>query len=299
MSRWRDTLAFRVTARFFEHDGLGLAAEGAFRFLLSFVPSCIFLVAMTTVVGLSDEVLDYLVSSLGTVLPKGGEDIVGETVGAALSNPMPGLLTSSLLLTIWTASGVLGTFTKALNRAFDCPSSRRTFFRNMLVSNALVPIVAVPVAAAAVLVVFGSNIANRIVEYGNFTFLASGTGLAVRWAVTFVVVVLLLALLYKIAPTRPMRMRDMLPGALLATLLWIALSFLFKQFVASGFARYSIYGGLTAVVLFMFWTYLSAIAFLAGAEFNAELMREREDEITSERALGSPDDVDLERHADT
>jgi membrane protein len=212
---------------------------------------------------------------------------------------MPGLLTTSLLLTIWTASSVLGTFTKALNRVFDCPTSRRTFFRNMFVSNLLVPVVAVPVTAAAVLVVFGSTIANRIVAYGNLTFLESGLGWVVRWAVTLGVVVLLLALLYKIAPTRPMRMRDMLPGAVLATVLWILLSMLFKEFVASGFARYQIYGGLTAVVLFLFWCYLSAIAFLAGAEFNAELMREREDDITAERALAPDGEVDLEGHADT
>src|SRR6185369_10785853 len=138
--------------------------------------------------------LEYLVSSLAAVLPKGGDAIVGETIGAALSNPMPGLLTSSLLLTVWTASGVLGTFTKALNRAFDCPSSRRTFFRNLFVSNVLVPVVTIPVVVAAVLVVFGSNIANRLVAYGNLTFLESGLGSTVRWAVTLAVVVMLLSL---------------------------------------------------------------------------------------------------------
>jgi membrane protein len=284
MSNLSDTLVYRVGARFFQHDGFGLAAEGAFRLILSLVPSLIFLIALTTVVGLSDQAIDYVVSSLTAVLPRGSQDVVADTIGAALSNPMPGLLTSSLIITLWTASGVLGTFTKALNRAFDCRSSRRTFFRNMLVSMLLVPVVAVPVTAAALLVVFGNTIANRIVASRRLPFLESALGWSVRWAITLGLVVLLLALLYKIAPTRRMRFRDMLPGALLATVVWILLSGLFKEFVSSGFARYRIYGSLTAVVIFMFWTYLSAIAFLIGAEFNAELICERDDEITDKPA---------------
>lgn len=285
MSEIGDTLAYRVLARFFEHDGLGMAAEGAFRFLLSFVPSCIFFIALTTVVGLNDQSIAYVVGLLTTALPPGSQDVVGDTISAALSNPLPGLLTSSLILTLWTASGVLGTFTKALNRAFGCKTSRRTALRNMLVSMGLVPVVAVPVAGAAVLIVFGSNIVNKLVEAGGAQFLAGALGFGLRWAVTLAVVVLLLGVLYKIAPAREMSFRDMLPGALVATVLWAVLSVLFKEFVASGFARYRIYGSLTAVVIFMFWTYLSAISFLVGAEFNAELIRRREDEITPRSAI--------------
>jgi membrane protein len=285
MNRFVHTLPYRVAVRFVKHDGLGIAAEGAFRFLLSFVPSWIFLIALTTVAGVSEQAVNYVVSSLSAVLPRGSQEFLGETIGAALSNPMPGLLTTSLILTMWTASSVLGTFTKALNRAFDCPSSRRTFVRNMLVSVMLVPVVAIPVTAAAVLVVFGSAIVSRLAESAGLGFFESALGWATRWAVTFALVVLLLALLYKIAPSRRMPFRPMLPGALLATVVWIVLSAVFREFVASGFARYRIYGSLTAVVIFMLWTYLSAIAFLIGAEFNAELLGRREDEITNEGAL--------------
>src|SRR4051794_15027191 len=95
------TLTYGVTKRFFRHDGFGLAAEGAFRFLLSFVPSCIFLIALTSVVGLSDQAVKFVVSSLVAVLPGGSEEVVREVFVAALLNPMPGLLTSSLIITIW------------------------------------------------------------------------------------------------------------------------------------------------------------------------------------------------------
>jgi membrane protein len=269
-------LSYSVAARVFSHDVFGLAAEGAFRFLLSLVPSWIFLIALTTIVGLSDQSIRYVVSSMTPMLPAGSEPVVEETLRAALENPLPGLLTSSLLLTVWTASGVFGTFTKALNRAFGCPSSHYTFWRNMALSMALVPVIAVPVSVAAVLIVFGSTIASRMVTLGGVTWLEGPLGWSIRWATTGLLAVLMLALLYKLAPAQRLPFRPMLPGALLATLLWVALSTIFKEFVASGFARYRIYGSLTAVVLFMFWTYLTAIAFLIGAEFNAELLERRE-----------------------
>src|SRR4051794_39590263 len=98
MSDLRDRLAARVLMRFFEHDGLGMAAEGAFRFLLSFVPSCIFFIALTTVVGLNDQSLAFVVSSFTTALLPGSQDVVGDTIAAALSNPLPGLVTSSFLV---------------------------------------------------------------------------------------------------------------------------------------------------------------------------------------------------------
>lgn len=288
MSSWLDNMAVTLTKRVMEHDVLGLAAEGAFRFLLSFLPSCIFLIALTTVVGLSKQSIAFVISSLSAMLPRGSQPVVEETIRSALDNPMPGLLTTSLLITMWTASGVFGTFTKALNRIFGCPSSHLTFWRNHALQIALLPLVAVPVAVAAVLVVFGSNIATRLAEFGGFGFLDGVLGWLVRWSITVTLVIVLLAFLYKIAPTKSMRFRAMMPGALLATLLWVVLSVIFREFVSSGFARYKIYGSLTAVVIFLFWAYLSAIAFLVGAEFNAELLERRATEVPCDTVADVP-----------
>lgn len=286
LETWLETLVGSVVKRAFAHDMMGLAAEGAFRFLLSFVPAWIFLVALTTVVGLDNQSIEYVVTSLTPMLPGGSERVVEETIRAAVENPMPGLLTSSLLLTLWTASGVLGTFTKGLNRAFDCRKTHYTFWRNIVVSMTLVPIIAIPVTFASVLVVFGSSIAHRLAVYGGISFLEGALGWTVRWATTSILVVVMLALLYKVAPAQRLPFRPMLPGAAVAFVIWVLLSNVFKEFVESGFARYRIYGSLTAVVLFMFWAYLSAIAFLVGAEFNAELL--------ARRTVSEADEIEVE-----
>lgn len=268
-------LAWQVGLRAVNHDCLGLAAEGAFRFLLSFGPALIFTVALTSLVGLDDESIAFVTEALNPILPQGSALFVEASVRAAIENPAAGLLTSSLFLTVWTASGVLGSFTKGLNRAYNVVYTPYTFWRSVVVSILLVPAVAVPVTVAAVMVIFGGNLAHLAAQYEAMPFLETFLGFFFRWFTTILLVVFVLAIIYRWSPVHPTRFVDVLPGAALATALWIMVSLVFRAFTESSLARYQIYGSLTAVVLFLFWVYLSAFVFLVGAEFNAQLLENR------------------------
>ena len=68
--------------------------------------------------------------------------------------------------------------------------------------------------------------------------------------------------------------RWLAPGALLATLLWIAVSFGFSFYVAYISDYNATYGSLSAVVVFLMWLFLSAYGVLAGALFNVEIERQ-------------------------
>ena len=271
-------LAWQIGLRVIDHDCLGLAAEGAFRFLLSFGPALIFTVAMTSLVGLDDESIEFVTGALTPILPEGSSLFVEASVRAALENPATGLLTTSLLVTVWTASGVFGSFTKGLNRAFNVVYTQYAFWRSIVVSMLLVPAIAVPVTLAAVMVVFGGTLARYAAHYGGYPFLESYFGFVFRWATTVLLVIIVLAIIYRWSPVHPMRFRDVLPGAAVATGMWIVVSLAFRLFTASSLARYQIYGSLTAVVVFLFWVYLSAFVFLVGAEFNAQLLENRGEE---------------------
>ena len=61
---------------------------------------------------------------------------------------------------------------------------------------------------------------------------------------------------------------------------------MFREFTLSGFARYNVYGSLAAVVVFLFWAYLSAIVFLLGIEVNAELDERHAARESEGRAAG-------------
>lgn len=83
---------------------------------------------------------------------------------------------------------------------------------------------------------------------------------------------------------RPAKWRWLAPGALLATVLWIAITFGFSFYVAYISDYNATYGSLSAVVVFLMWLFLSAYGILAGALLNAELERQ----TTVDTTAGEP-----------
>ena len=95
-----------------------------------------------------------------------------------------------------------------------------------------------------------------------------------KWPVLAVLVSLAFALLYWVSPNvRQPGFRWLSPGGLLAVLVWAAASAGFAIYVAN-FASYNkVYGSLGGVIVFLVWLWISNIAVLLGAEFDAELAR--------------------------
>jgi membrane protein len=96
----------------------------------------------------------------------------------------------------------------------------------------------------------------------------------VKWPVLFVVLVAVIALLYRFSPNaRHQGIRWILPGSLVATVLWIVASVGFSLYV-SNFGSYgNTYGSLAGVIVFLIWLWLTNVAVLLGAQFAAELER--------------------------
>ncbi|MFC0203363.1 YihY/virulence factor BrkB family protein [Novosphingobium soli] len=83
------------------------------------------------------------------------------------------------------------------------------------------------------------------------------------------------ALIMRYGPDRrPAKWRWLVPGSLLATLLWIAVSFGFSLYVAYISDYNATYGSLSAIVVFLMWLFLSAYGILLGALLNAEIERQ-------------------------
>lgn len=109
-------------------------------------------------------------------------------------------------------------------------------------------------------------------------FLGPATGLLFKmltWCLAIGLGTFGFALIMRFGPDRrPAKWRWLTPGALLATFLWIAISFGFSLYV-SYISDYSkTYGSLSAIVVFLMWLFLSAYAVLAGALLNAEIERQ-------------------------
>ena len=97
------------------------------------------------------------------------------------------------------------------------------------------------------------------------------------------------ALIMRYGPDRaPAKWKWLAPGALLATVLWIAISFGFSLYVAYVSDYNATYGSLSAIVVFLMWLFLSAYGVLAGALLNAEIERQTDTDTTTgpERPMG-------------
>jgi membrane protein len=83
------------------------------------------------------------------------------------------------------------------------------------------------------------------------------------------------AILYWASPNAKRGFRLISPGSVLAVVLWLIASGLFALYVANFGSYNKVYGSLAAVIIFLVWMWISNIAVLIGAQFNAELERER------------------------
>jgi membrane protein len=112
----------------------------------------------------------------------------------------------------------------------------------------------------------------------------------VRWIVLLFGMMMALAVLYRYAPDRDdPKWRWTSPGAIVATLIWLAASAVFAIYTAN-FGKYNeTYGSLGVVVVVMLWLFITAMCVLIGAELNCEVERQTEEDSTEgpERPLGA------------
>jgi membrane protein len=94
--------------------------------------------------------------------------------------------------------------------------------------------------------------------------------------VLVILVSLMLAILYWASPNaRQAGFRWVSPGGILAVIVWVIASAGFAIYVANFGSYNKTYGTLGGVIIFFVWLWISNIAVLLGAEFDAELHRGR------------------------
>ena len=99
----------------------------------------------------------------------------------------------------------------------------------------------------------------------------------VRWPVMVAITGMVITLLYYVTPNvRQPRFRWLSPGAVLATVVWLAASALFGLYAANFSNFDATYGSLAGAIVFLVWLWLTNAAVLLGAELNAEIERARE-----------------------
>jgi membrane protein len=282
---WKD-VQFRVKAEAKDDELPFLAGGVAFFALIALVPALIAVVSLFGLVADPGEVQRQVADTLAGA-PAEVRDLAATQLRSITESSDTGLgigLVVGIVLALWSASAGMANLISALNRVYDERETRKFVRkRGLALLLTLGAILAVTIAFAVV-ALLPAAVADS--ELGT---VARWTVSILRWPALAVGFILGLAVLYRLAPDRrDAGWRWLTPGALVATVLWIAGSLLFSLYTAS-FASYNeTYGALGAVVITMLWLQLTAFAILIGAEVNAELERQTAEDSTRgpEKPLG-------------
>jgi membrane protein len=204
------------------------------------------------------------------VLPPQAYDIIFEQIRRIAETPTPTLgwgLVLSLGVALWSANAGAQALFAALNIAYEEPE-RRTLVQFYL-SALTFTVLGILGGLAMLLAILYVPILFASIGFSSAFDLLIWTG---RWPFLALLVLSLLALLYRFGPCRRnAKWLWVSVGSLFATTVWLVASVLFSIYV-SNFAHYDkTYGSLGAVIILLFWLYLSFYIVLLGAEINAEL----------------------------
>jgi membrane protein len=251
-------------------DRVSLVAAGcAFYATLALFPTITMVISIYGLV-FDPTTVEPQLAALRDLLPPSAFTLIADRVHVLVSKP-PSTLTFSLLLSVVIALWSSATGTKsilgALNLAYE-EREKRSFLRFQLTAFAMTlgGMVAVAVGIAVLVLLPAAE---------SFIGISEGAKLLAKLASYFMLVVfvlLALSMLYRFGPSRRSpSWHWVTPGAIIATLLWLAASALFSYYVGHLASYDATYGPLGAVVGVMMWFYVTAFVVLVGAELNAEL----------------------------
>ena len=267
----------RTVIKFKKDNLTDWAAALTYYSILAMFPALIVLVALLGLLGTANTVTTLLnvVKSLGS---SSAVDTVRGPINSVVSNKggAAALLSAGILGALWAASGYVAAFMRAANTIYEVDRERR-IYRKIPVRIGLTLILVVVLAVVALSLVLTGPLAEAL---GSALGL-SGTLVTIwsiaKWPVLGLLVVFIFALLYFAAPNvRHPGFRAVVPGGILALVVWLIASAGFAFYVANFGSYNKTYGSLGGVIVFLVWLYISNNATLLGAAFNAERERTRE-----------------------
>jgi membrane protein len=282
---WRDVLK-RTVSEFRQDDLTLLAAALTYYAVLSLFPALLVLVSILGLLGASAT--QPLVDNLATLAPGPARDIVTNAIHnlQSASDTAGFAFVIGLAIALWSASGYVGGFIKASNVIYEVEEGR-PFWKLRPFQIAVTVLLVLISAALALAIVITGPLAKRVGDVIGLGDTAVTVWNVAKWPVIALVVSQVIAFLYWVAPNiRHPGYRWISPGGVLAVVLWVVASVAFAFYVANFGSYNKTYGSLAAVMIFLIWLWITNVAILLGAEFNAEVERGREIE------RGTPPDTE-------
>jgi membrane protein len=270
----RRRIAWMAFKRFLDHGMTDNAASLTYFAMLSLFPALLMTIALLSLLGSADlpvRAANYLaqqgaapntVNSVRDVLEKMIKTSSGQSVATFVI---------AVALALNGASGAYAAAGRALNKVNGADEDR-SFLRRKASDLAATFVVLVLLVAVLVSVFLGGGIADDLFGSIGLGSTAASIWSVARWPAALGAALLAYAIVYAYAPdAEPRRLRWLSPGAVVAVGIWIVGSLGFGLFLQATPGYGAAYGVFTAAILLLLWLYITANAFLYGAELNATI----------------------------
>jgi membrane protein len=270
--------AMRKALREFQQDECtDLAAALTYYAVLSLFPALVVVVSLLGVFGQGRSTIDALLGIVDDVAPASALDTLRPPIEQLVNSQSAGFaLVAGILGALWSASGYVGAFGRAMNRIYEIEEGRPVW--KLRPVQLLLTLAGLVMAAAVVLMLAVSGPVARVVGdaigLGDVAFTVWNI---VRWPLILLFVIIAVAILYYVTPNvKQPKFRWISGGAAVAIVVWIVASVLFGLYVANFGSYNKTYGALAGVIVFLLWVWITNLALLFGAEVDAEVERGRQ-----------------------
>ena len=269
---------FRKTMREFTGDQCpDLAAGLTYYAIFSMFPALLALVSLLGIFGQAEKTTAALLEIVQGVAPGQAVEMIRDPIQELTTSPAAGFtLIIGLATAIWSASGYVTAFGRAMNRIYEIDEGRGFVkLRGTMLAVTVASLIIVALLAA--MLVISGPVAEAV---GNVLGLG-GVALTVwniaKWPVIVALVIVVIAILYYATPNvRQPKFRWMSLGSLIALLVFVVASVGFGFYVGN-FSNYNkTYGAIGGVIVMLLWLWILNMSLLFGAEFDAEMERGRQ-----------------------
>lgn len=255
--------------RFGNDDLLSTGAEVAFYLLLSLFPFLVFLIALISYAPMVD--IQDSIQILAPLMPASAYEILQGIVNQTIADRSGTLLSFGMLLAVWSSASGVTSLMSGINRAYDQEETRRSW-KITAVSLYFTLELAIAIIFSLILIVFGKVLGTQLFHFLGFSDASLKVWNYVGYIITLITTILVFISLYYNTPNRRSKFREVIPGAVVASLGWVIISIAFSYYI-DNFGNYSkVYGSLGGIIALLMWLYVSSIIILMGAEINASLM---------------------------
>lgn len=261
-----------------DHDGIEHAGFLSFMGILALFPFLVFFVAILGALGQTTTGAE-LINLIFENAPAGMLEALRPRIEEILTGPPQGLLTVSILGTLWTSSSMMEGWRTVLNKAYRVHTPPNYWLRRLFSISQILMLV-MTLLFGVVLLVFLPVVYSEIVAFvnswnegealfnQNSGLFFSIEGQSLRAGIIFLVLTFFVFSLYYILPNVKQSFRKTIPGAMITAAGWFGTAKLLSYYFENFDQFNVVYGSLGSVIAFLIFFYIINVIFIYGAEFN-------------------------------